>query len=126
MIGLIAIKVIVWFLCLAIAIWTGGMRHKHASLGVRFTIIAIFLGWFAGKALIADLGLWAFPSAFPTDVSSPEVILPKSAIEILAFIGLFVFALVLQRKVQRYDNDPLAEVKRIESDKKRWIKANGE
>ena len=124
--GQIAITVIVWFLCFGIAIWTSGLRHKYATLGVRFTLIAIFLGWLGGKALLADLCLWLFPEAFQMNISAYELALPTSAIEIVAFVSLFVLAIVLQGVRQRDDNDPLAELKRIENDKKRWMEANGE
>ena len=124
--GSIAITVIVWFLCLGIAIWTSGVRHKYATLGVRFTFIAMFLGWLGGKALLADLCLWLFPQAFPMNISAYELALPRSAIEIVAFVSLFALAVAMQGVRQRIDDDPLAELKRIESDKKRWMEANGE
>lgn len=98
----------------------------HVFLSWRALFIGLLAGWIISKGVAAHLGLAWFPTAFEKATTDVSLIMSFFAWEAVILAAIVVIATVRHSKNNPSQKDPLADFKRREAARQRWMKDMGE
>ena len=123
-------EIVVTVLALLFSLWIAVVLSRGTYLpGIllwKHLVLGILLAWFFAQGIVAWVGLKWFSGAFEKGMTSDVIVMSHNIYEVIGLIIVLWVATVLHHRNDRRNHDPLAGVKKVAEDKKRWMEANGE